>query len=215
MRHGSDALAPDPLEPLRQRREIRERRRRRHRRRALVRRARDVRAAVPRGRGSRRPASSPTEVEQIFEPFYTSQPGGTGLGLYISRELAERNGATLRYPPRSAVAVRFASCSPIRNAGRVKIPHETDRPRRRRRTPHLRAAVHDAAAHGHRDAHLPRHRERQAGARRASVRSVPHRHALAGRRRASSSSSGCSARCRELRSPSSLRTAASRRQCAP
>jgi two-component system sensor histidine kinase PilS (NtrC family) len=39
-------------------------------------------------------------VEQIFEPFYTAQPGGTGLGLYISRELCERNGASLRYYPR-------------------------------------------------------------------------------------------------------------------
>ena len=38
-------------------------------------------------------------VEQIFEPFYTAQPGGTGLGLYISRELCERNGASLRYHP--------------------------------------------------------------------------------------------------------------------
>ncbi len=41
------------------------------------------------------------KVEQVFEPFYTGQPGGTGLGLYISRELCERNGATLRYQPRS------------------------------------------------------------------------------------------------------------------
>ena len=39
-------------------------------------------------------------VEQIFEPFYTAQPGGTGLGLYISRELCERNGASLRYVAR-------------------------------------------------------------------------------------------------------------------
>ena len=39
-------------------------------------------------------------VEQIFEPFYTAQAGGTGLGLYISRELCERNGASLRYHPR-------------------------------------------------------------------------------------------------------------------
>jgi two-component system sensor histidine kinase PilS (NtrC family) len=39
-------------------------------------------------------------VEHIFEPFYTAQPGGTGLGLYISRELCERNGASLRYHAR-------------------------------------------------------------------------------------------------------------------
>jgi two-component system sensor histidine kinase PilS (NtrC family) len=60
----------------------------------------------------RGPGIKPDKVEQIFEPFYTSQPGGTGLGLYISRELAERNGATLRYQPRpgggSAFRIVFA-----------------------------------------------------------------------------------------------------------
>jgi two-component system sensor histidine kinase PilS (NtrC family) len=60
----------------------------------------------------RGPGINPDKVEQIFEPFYTSQPGGTGLGLYISRELAERNGAALRYHPRpgggSAFRIVFA-----------------------------------------------------------------------------------------------------------
>ncbi len=60
----------------------------------------------------RGPGIKPDKVEQIFEPFYTSQPGGTGLGLYISRELAERNGAALRYHPRpgggSAFRIVFA-----------------------------------------------------------------------------------------------------------
>lgn len=31
----------------------------------------------------------------IFEPFFTTRPGGTGLGLYIARELADANGAAL------------------------------------------------------------------------------------------------------------------------
>jgi len=48
----------------------------------------------------RGPGIAPDQAEQIFEPFFTGQPGGTGLGLYISRELCERNGATLRYHPR-------------------------------------------------------------------------------------------------------------------
>lgn len=39
-------------------------------------------------------------VEHVFEPFFTAQPGGTGLGLYISRELCERNGSALSYYPR-------------------------------------------------------------------------------------------------------------------
>jgi two-component system sensor histidine kinase PilS (NtrC family) len=46
------------------------------------------------------PGIDPEKVDQIFEPFYTAQPGGTGLGLYISRELCERNAANLRYHPR-------------------------------------------------------------------------------------------------------------------
>jgi two-component system sensor histidine kinase PilS (NtrC family) len=38
----------------------------------------------------------PAELRgQIFEPFFTTRPGGTGLGLYIARELADANGATL------------------------------------------------------------------------------------------------------------------------
>jgi len=32
---------------------------------------------------------------QVFEPFFTTHSKGTGLGLYISREMAEANGAVL------------------------------------------------------------------------------------------------------------------------
>lgn len=34
---------------------------------------------------------------QIFEPFFTTHPKGTGLGLYIARELAEANGARVSF----------------------------------------------------------------------------------------------------------------------
>jgi two-component system sensor histidine kinase PilS (NtrC family) len=34
---------------------------------------------------------------QLFEPFFTTYSGGTGLGLYIARELCAANGATLDY----------------------------------------------------------------------------------------------------------------------
>jgi two-component system sensor histidine kinase PilS (NtrC family) len=33
--------------------------------------------------------------EQIFEPFFTTHSRGTGLGLYIARELCDANGAQL------------------------------------------------------------------------------------------------------------------------
>ena len=34
---------------------------------------------------------------QLFEPFFTTSEGGTGLGLYIARSVAEANGASLDY----------------------------------------------------------------------------------------------------------------------
>jgi two-component system sensor histidine kinase PilS (NtrC family) len=40
-------------------------------------------------------------AERIFEPFFTGARGGTGLGLFLARELAQTNGATLLYEPRS------------------------------------------------------------------------------------------------------------------
>ena len=43
----------------------------------------------------------PATAEQIFEPFFTARSGGTGLGLYISRELCELNRATLLYLDRT------------------------------------------------------------------------------------------------------------------
>ena len=33
----------------------------------------------------------------LFEPFFTTEKSGTGLGLYIARELADANGAKLEY----------------------------------------------------------------------------------------------------------------------
>jgi len=44
----------------------------------------------------------PAELRgQIFEPFFTTRVGGTGLGLYIARELADANGSTLELLPKS------------------------------------------------------------------------------------------------------------------
>ncbi|WP_158527224.1 sensor histidine kinase [Pelagibaculum spongiae] len=41
-------------------------------------------------------------AEKIFDPFYTSESTGTGLGLYIARKLSQVNGASLSYRPITA-----------------------------------------------------------------------------------------------------------------
>jgi two-component system sensor histidine kinase PilS (NtrC family) len=45
------------------------------------------------------PGITPDTAEQIFEPFFTTTSRGTGLGLYLARELCECNQASLSYHP--------------------------------------------------------------------------------------------------------------------
>ena len=49
----------------------------------------------------------PEIVDNIFDPFFTTTPRGTGLGLYIARELCEGNGARLDYHPGDGIGSRF------------------------------------------------------------------------------------------------------------
>lgn len=58
------------------------------------------------------PGFAPDKLQHIFEPFFTTETKGTGLGLYISRELCESNQAHLDYRPRdqggSCLRITFA-----------------------------------------------------------------------------------------------------------
>ena len=49
----------------------------------------------------RGPGIDPKKIDEVFEPFYTGKDGGTGLGLFICRELCECNGAGLSYQQRA------------------------------------------------------------------------------------------------------------------
>ena len=53
------------------------------------------------------PGIDPAFADKIFEPFFTAEPGGTGLGLYICRELCELNRATLSYRPNEETGSAF------------------------------------------------------------------------------------------------------------
>jgi two-component system, NtrC family, sensor histidine kinase PilS len=48
----------------------------------------------------RGPGIEPQAMDRIFEPFFTGRKGGTGLGLFIARELCQLNRAILLYEPR-------------------------------------------------------------------------------------------------------------------
>jgi two-component system sensor histidine kinase PilS (NtrC family) len=49
----------------------------------------------------RGPGIDSTISDRIFEPFFTSRTSGTGLGLFIARELAQCNRALLVHEPRT------------------------------------------------------------------------------------------------------------------
>jgi two-component system sensor histidine kinase PilS (NtrC family) len=49
----------------------------------------------------------PESRSKLFEPFFTTDPGGTGLGLHLAREICEANGAMLEYIE-AAGGARFA-----------------------------------------------------------------------------------------------------------
>jgi two-component system, NtrC family, sensor histidine kinase PilS len=61
-------------------------------------------------------AIEPDMADQIFEPFYTTKSGGTGLGLYISRGICEGNQARLSYQPAPGSGSRF----------RITFPYKQD-----------------------------------------------------------------------------------------
>ena len=43
------------------------------------------------------PGVPPSSLGQLFEPFFTTDSLGTGLGLYLARELCAGNRALLEY----------------------------------------------------------------------------------------------------------------------
>lgn len=60
------------------------------------------------------PGISPDQAQHIFEPFFTTDDKGTGLGLYISRELCQSNRARLdyRFRPEGGCCFRITFAQP-------------------------------------------------------------------------------------------------------
>jgi two-component system sensor histidine kinase PilS (NtrC family) len=56
---------------------------------------------------NRGPGIEPNYVDRIFEPFFTGRKGGTGLGLFIARELCQLNRSILLYESRGGGGSTF------------------------------------------------------------------------------------------------------------
>jgi two-component system sensor histidine kinase PilS (NtrC family) len=75
---------------------------------------------------------APDVERHLFEPFSSTRSRGSGLGLYICRELCERYGASIEYRSRPAgerlrneFVVRMRPAAPVSHAPRrAAVPHE-------------------------------------------------------------------------------------------
>ena len=59
------------------------------------------------------PGISSEAAARLFEPFFTTSRSGTGLGLYLSRELCEFNGANLAHVAHPGPGSRFRITLPL------------------------------------------------------------------------------------------------------
>ena len=67
------------------------------------------------------PEIEPATVAHLFEPFFTTSSTGTGLGLYISKELAELNQANLSYALGNDNKKHFTLLLPSANNSIIEI----------------------------------------------------------------------------------------------
>jgi two-component system sensor histidine kinase PilS (NtrC family) len=64
------------------------------------------------------PGVPPANQAQLFEPFFTTDSKGTGLGLYLARELCAANHAALEYVEEAAGAHFRISIRELRDGAR-------------------------------------------------------------------------------------------------
>lgn len=57
---------------------------------------------------------APDVGKRLFEQFFTTKPQGTGLGLYISRQIIEEHGGTLRWESAPGAGTTFTASLPIK-----------------------------------------------------------------------------------------------------
>ena len=59
------------------------------------------------------PGLSPEQLRRIFEPFYTTKSYGTGLGLYVVKQLVEKNGGRIEAQSQPGLVTTFSIILPL------------------------------------------------------------------------------------------------------
>jgi two-component system sensor histidine kinase HydH len=60
------------------------------------------------------PGISPEKLASIFEPYFTTKPEGSGLGLWIAQQIVTAHGGTLRAENRSERGAVFTMLLPLK-----------------------------------------------------------------------------------------------------
>jgi two-component system NtrC family sensor kinase len=63
------------------------------------------------------PGMSAEQVNRLFEPFYTTKPGGTGLGMAISYGIIERHGGAIDVLSEPGQGTTFVVALPVNRVG--------------------------------------------------------------------------------------------------
>lgn len=75
------------------------------------------------------PGLNPANLDRLFQPFYTTKPDGIGMGLAISRSIAEAHGGRLSATPNEPRGAVFRLTLPVERCSRGT--HSSCTPRRR------------------------------------------------------------------------------------
>jgi len=63
---------------------------------------------------------TPKKTEELFDTFYTTKPGGLGLGLSISRSIIEAHGGRLWAERNNGFGAIFLFTLPAATEGAIK-----------------------------------------------------------------------------------------------
>ena len=62
------------------------------------------------------PGVEPGAMAHVFEPFYSTKPGGMGMGLSIARSILDAHGGTIDVHERQPVGTIFRFTLPLAGA---------------------------------------------------------------------------------------------------